>query len=78
VVHRTLLLTKNDLIEPSDLPLDLGIGAKGIGKRLEDVEREHILRVLKEAEGQRAKAAEILGIDPKTLYRKLQSYGLKE
>jgi DNA-binding NtrC family response regulator len=78
VVHRTILLSKNDMIEPSDLPSDLGPGVRKAGKRLDEVERDHILNVLKEAEGQRAKAAEILGIDPKTLYRKLQSYGVKE
>jgi nitrate/nitrite-specific signal transduction histidine kinase len=35
-------------------------------------------KAMKEAGGQRGKAAEILGIDPKTLYRKLLSYGVKE
>jgi DNA-binding NtrC family response regulator len=47
------------------------------GRRLEDVEREHILRILKEVGGERGKTAEILGIDPKTLYRKLTGYGVK-
>ena len=47
------------------------------GKRLRDVERDHILRVLKEVDGLRGKAAEILGIDPKTLYRKLTRYGIR-
>jgi two-component system response regulator PilR (NtrC family) len=42
------------------------------------MEREHILNVLRETDGQRKKAAEILGIDPKTLYRKLSIYGIKE
>lgn len=46
--------------------------------RLEDVEREHILRVLGEAGGHRGKAAELLGIAPKTLYNKLMSYGMNE
>jgi DNA-binding NtrC family response regulator len=32
---------------------------------------------LKEAGGRRGKAAEILGVDPKTLYRKMLSYGLQ-
>jgi transcriptional regulator with PAS, ATPase and Fis domain len=74
VVHRTLLLSKNDVIEPRDLPTDL-IARPGIsGRRLEDVEREHILKVLKEVDGQKGKAAEILGVDSKTLYRKLLSY----
>jgi len=74
VVHRTLLLSKNDQIGPDDLPIDLIGSTTTNGKRLKDIEREHILRVLKEAGGQRGKAAEILGVDPKTLYRKLLEY----
>jgi DNA-binding NtrC family response regulator len=78
VLHRALLLSKNDIIEPSDLPLDL-CGAQLSGSaRLDDVEREHILKILKASGGQRNRAAEALGIDPKTLYRKLVGYGLKE
>ena len=75
VIHRALLLSKSDVIEASDFPLDLR-GDRGTSSvRLEDVEREHILRVLKASGGQRGIAAEALGIDPKTLYRKLESYG---
>lgn len=77
VVHRTLLLSENSVIEPADLPMDLVAGHPAPGKKLDDVEKEHILKVLDEAGGQKGKAAEILGIDPKTLYRKLSSYGLK-
>ena len=78
LVHRTLLLSKNDVIKPHDLPADLRPDSRGSGRRLEDVEREHILRVLKEVGGQKGKAADILGVDPKTLYRKLLSYGVNE
>jgi DNA-binding NtrC family response regulator len=78
VVHRTLLLSKGDLIEPDGLPADLMATPGGSIRRLEEVEREHILSVLKEAKRQRRKAAEILGVDPKTLYRKLLSYGVGE
>ena len=74
VVHRALLLSRHDRIGPDDLPLDLIGISKTDGKRLKDVEKEHILKVLKEAGGQRGKAAEILGVDPKTLYRKLLEY----
>ncbi|MHB8835460.1 MAG: helix-turn-helix domain-containing protein [Candidatus Methylomirabilia bacterium] len=38
------------------------------------MEREHILRVLKETGGHREKAARILGIHPRTLRRKLAEY----
>jgi DNA-binding NtrC family response regulator len=78
VLHRALLLSKGDIIDPSDLPLDLcGMQQSG-STRLDDVEREHILKVLKASGGQRNRAAEALGIDPKTLYRKLAGYGVKE
>ena len=41
---------------------------------LEEVERTHILRVLEEAGGNRDRAAAILGISVRTLYRKLREY----
>lgn len=78
VLHRTLLLSKADTITREDLPADLKTGNKASGIRLEDIEKNHILKILREAGGQRGRAAEILGIDPKTLYRKLMGYGIKE
>ena len=78
VVHRTLLLSRNTVIGHYELPTDLMGNPPVSGKRLEDVEREHILKVLKEAGGHKGRAAEILGVDPKTLYRKLLSYGVSE
>jgi DNA-binding NtrC family response regulator len=43
-------------------------------KTLEELEREHILRVLKESAGNRERGAAILGISSRTLYRKLREY----
>ena len=42
---------------------------------LEEVERRHILRVLEAVGGSRTLAARTLGLDRKTLYRKLERYG---
>ena len=51
-----------------------GNGASfGIGT-LAEIERHHILRIMERYKGNRAEAAEILGIDPKTLYNKLKEY----
>jgi len=41
---------------------------------LEELERRHILRVLTETDGNRDRAAVILGISARTLYRKLREY----
>jgi two-component system response regulator HydG len=52
--------------DPSNLPT------------LEEVERRHVLRVLAATEGNRAHAARILGLDRKTLWRKLRAWGVAE
>lgn len=44
---------------------------------LEDLERQHIVRVLSQVNYNKSKAAEILGIDRATLYRKAQKYGIE-
>ena len=42
---------------------------------LAQLEKEYILRVLEATRGHRGRAADILGIDRRTLYRKLRQYG---
>ncbi|MGH7475348.1 MAG: sigma-54-dependent transcriptional regulator [Longimicrobiales bacterium] len=44
---------------------------------LEIIERAYILWVLQAEGGNKARAAEVLGIDPSTLYRKLNRYGVE-
>jgi len=78
VVHRVLLLSKSNVIEPPELPSDLILELGSSSDRLEDRERLHILTVLKKTGGDKSKAAEILGIHPKTLARKLSGYELDE
>jgi transcriptional regulator of acetoin/glycerol metabolism len=46
------------------------------GLTLEEVEKRHLVRVLKETKGNKVKAARILGIDRRTLYRMAERFGL--
>lgn len=77
VIQRTLLLSVNDVVDVGDLPNDLE-GDTTSGSTLADIERRYILKVLRGSGGQRAKAARILNISLKTLYRKLLAYGVQE
>jgi DNA-binding NtrC family response regulator len=43
---------------------------------LQDIERQHILRVLEEAQGNKSRAARALGIERKTLYEKARRMGI--
>ena len=45
---------------------------------LEAIERAYILWVLQSEGGNKSRAADVLGIDPSTLYRKLSRYGLED
>ena len=45
------------------------------GKSLQDVERDYILRVMEECDGNQTRAARVLHIDRVTLHNKLKSYG---
>jgi two-component system response regulator HydG len=42
---------------------------------LDEVERRYILRVMQSVQGNKALASRVLGLDRKTLYRKLERYG---
>jgi len=81
-IQRAVILGRGDEIEPEDLPPELRAGsgspaeAPARGGSLEEMERQHIIATLRQVGGHRAKAAALLGIDPKTLYRKLLTYGI--
>jgi hypothetical protein len=44
---------------------------------MEEVERRYIARVLEAVSGSRNRAAQVLGFDRKTLYRKIKRFGLE-
>ncbi len=79
VLEQAAILGDGKKITPSDLPRHIGKtrGQKMLFrlKTLAEVEKRYIQRVLEETEGNKAKAANILGISRETLYQKLKQYG---
>jgi len=81
VAHRAAALAMGHEVGPGDLPVKITrqVPARlSTGSRpqsLADLERAHILSVLEFTGGNKTEAAAILGIDRKTLYRKLDEYG---
>lgn len=76
-IERALVIGKGPEIIPSDFPMQSAAPHPASGRRLEDVARAHIERVLEEAGWNLTRVAEILAIDRSTLYSKIKAYGLK-
>ena len=76
-VERALVIGRGPELLPSDFPLQMSSPHPAAGRRLEDVARAHIERVLEESGWNLTRAAEILAIDRSTLYSKIKAYGLK-
>ena len=78
VIERALILCDTGVIEPELLRMGVGPArpvpetADGGLVTLEELERAHIRRVLDECKGHRQRAAAILGISERNLYRKLK------
>ena len=81
-IERAVILAKGDEIQPDDLPPEVSgtvapppAGTAGLS--LEAIERQHIVATLRQVGGHRGKAAALLEIDPKTLYRKILGYRIE-
>lgn len=83
VIERAVLLGDGDFITSEDLPdsiressEDFEYDADTLEDAVHTFEKHHILSVLKRTEGNKAEAARLLGIDPSTLYRKMEKMGI--
>jgi transcriptional regulator with PAS, ATPase and Fis domain len=82
VIERAVALAEHELLGPEDLPAqvrerrstDVLQGALQRALTLDQLEREYIHRVLQAEGGNKTRAAQRLGLDRKTLYRKLDEY----
>ncbi len=79
VLERAVILAPGATIGPDDLGLrPAAAPATDHFPTLEALEREHIVKALARTDGARAEAAQLLGIDRKTLYRRLRALGLAD
>jgi DNA-binding NtrC family response regulator len=79
VIDKAMFFAKSNMITPGDLPnVMLGRGPEicSVPRSLKELERDHILSALEETGWNQSRAARILGIDRKTLYRKIHAYEL--
>lgn len=86
VIERAIILSKDPIIGPEDLPDSLvstpkeavikETGDLRLKYALKSPEKELIIKVLKSVNWSRNEAANMLGINRTTLYKKMQSYGL--
>jgi DNA-binding NtrC family response regulator len=84
-IERAVILSEGSPIEPESLPAAVtGHAAAPLGAlppnappTLETIEKAYILYVLEQTGGVKTAAAELLGIDPSTLHRKIDRYGLR-
>lgn len=82
VIERAVVLSKSNMIDKNDLPNFEGETTEGLFAQaaehlptLEDFEKKYIHYVLTKVGGKKEKAAHILGINRRTLYRKEIEYG---
>ena len=87
VVERAVLLGKNELIAPCDLPREIAgattvrvarTGHRTLKEALEEPERQIILQVLEAHEWNRNATADALGVNRTTLYKKMKRLGLED
>jgi len=86
LIERAVTLSGSQELQVSDLPDQLVLASGGEGENeiedrlltLEERERLYIQRVLEQTGGNKTRAAEILGIDRVSLWRKIKRYDLEE
>ena len=79
IIRRATLLAQSKLITLDELSelRNQTIQPTGMPLRNEEAEKQHIIEALKQTGYNKSRAAQLLGIDRKTLYNKLKLYGIE-
>jgi transcriptional regulator of acetoin/glycerol metabolism len=76
VLRRVVQHRRTGLIHPNDLPPECRTVSRRLLSPLESLERDAIVQSLVDADGNKVKAAESLGMSRATIYRKIHEYGI--
>ncbi|MDQ7788364.1 MAG: sigma-54 dependent transcriptional regulator [Thermodesulfovibrionales bacterium] len=80
IIERAIILSKGDIITPKELPEDFMLLKETVNGfsqlTLRDTESQVIKNTLIECNGNKSKAARMLGISRKALYNRLRAYGI--
>ena len=80
-VRTMTVMNEDGVLEVGDIPPDIHrprqlAGTATPGGTLDEMEKQAIVNALAKTQGNREKAAKILGIGERTLYRKIKEYNL--
>ncbi|MGV3705519.1 MAG: sigma-54-dependent transcriptional regulator [Arcticibacter sp.] len=75
IMERAVILTDSDMITSALLPAEFHDETRNADPlNMQDMERQHITKVLRYTKGNKTEAARLLGIGLTTLYRKIDEY----
>ena len=78
VMERVVILADNNLITPNLLPFEFHTETRAADPlNMQDVEKQHIIKVLKYTRGNKTETSRLLGIGLTTLYRKIEEYKIE-
>ena len=85
VIERAIALGRYEEILPEDIPVNIRNSRMMSGLKetlpenatIDELERDYIAKILKKTKGHKINTARILGIDRRTLYRKVKKYNLE-
>jgi len=81
VIQRLIVMNEGEQIDVADLPSLMHFSAlsgAGFNRTLAEIQAEYIRNVLQNVKGNKTRAAEVLGIDRKTLREKLKKYKIED
>ncbi len=83
-IERLVLFSRDAVVDVGDLPAVMTSAPAAVQQQqlfadlpsLDEIERRYLLHVLESVRGNRTRAAEVLGIDRRTLYRMAERFGI--